>query len=203
MKLILASASPRRADLLRAAGFNFATLATETSETRRPGEAASEMVRRLAEVKARAAVVAACDPPKTFSEPVIVIGADTVVELDGEILGKPDSIEAARRMLRRLSGKTHRVLTGVALIRLPDGAARFAVETTAVHFAELTAEEIERYAATGEPLDKAGGYAVQGFAGRFVERIEGCYFNVVGLPVPRVYRLLVELGWRDDTAPPK
>ena len=152
------------------------------------------MVLRLAEAKARAAVASL----KSLHEPAIVIGADTVVDLGGEALGKPGSARVAAEMLRKLSGRTHRVVTGLAVIRVPDGEARLELETTEVRFAALTAEEIDQYAATDEPLDKAGAYAIQGIAGRYVERIEGCYFNVVGLPLARLYRILKDFGWRPD-----
>jgi septum formation protein len=191
MKIILASASPRRAELLRSAGIRFEALASEVDEIRSPRETVSAMVLRLAEAKARA-VSAQIREPK---EPTIVIGADTAVELDGKAFGKPGSAEVARIMLEKLSGKTHRVVTGLAVIRLADGVTERAVETTSVRFASLSEKDIAQYAATGEPLDKAGGYAIQGFAGRFVERVEGCYFNIVGLPLARLYRMLVELGW--------
>jgi nucleoside triphosphate pyrophosphatase len=195
MKLILASASPRRAEVLRDAGIKFAVHATAVNESRRSGETAEAMAIRLAETKARAALSCLRSP----QEPALVIGADTAVELDGEILGKPGSAQAAAEMLRKLSGKTHRVVTGLAVIRLPDNCMRVEVETTLVRFAVLTAEEIVRYAATEEPLDKAGAYAIQGIAGRFVERIEGCYFNVVGLPLARLYRILKDFGWQPDS----
>lgn len=194
MKLILASASPRRAEILRDAGIAFDVMAVNVDETPLPGESAEVMCRRLAEAKARAAAARLA-----AGEPAIVVAADTVVEVEGEdkigILGKPDSPEAAREMLRRLSGKTHRVLTALSLIRLPDGATRSALESTDVRFSVLSAQEIEEYVATGEPMDKAGAYAIQGRAGRFIESIEGCYFNVVGLPLARLYRNLKELGW--------
>jgi septum formation protein len=194
MKLILASASPRRAAILSDAGIAFEVLVTETDEARRGGESVEDMVLRLAEAKARAA--ASYEQRAGHHEPAIVIGADTVVEIDGEALGKPRSASVAAQMLRRLSGRDHRVLTGLAVIRLPDMAIRLEVESTTVRFATLTDEEIEQYAAMHEPLDKAGGYAIQGIAGRFVERIEGCYFNVVGLPLARLYRILREIGWK-------
>jgi septum formation protein len=190
MKLILASASPRRAEILSDAGIIFQSLPVNVDETPRAGESAESMCRRLAEEKAQAALKRL---PK--SGEVIVVAADTTVEIDGEILGKPASAEDARQMLRRLSGKTHHVLTALALIRLPDGAARSDLESTAVRFAALSAQEIDEYVATGEPMDKAGAYAIQGRAGRFIERVEGCYFNVVGLPLARLYRNLKELGW--------
>jgi septum formation protein len=194
MKLILASGSPRRAEMLRNAGIRFEAFASEIDEVRLPRETLSAMVLRLAEAKARAAVGRLGE----LKEPAIVIGADTAVELNGEGMGKPGSAEIARTMLGRLSGKTHSVLTGIAVIRLPDGAIRSKVENTSVRLAPLSDREIDQYVATGDPLDKAGGYAIQGQAGRWVERIEGCYFNVVGLPLARLYRMLMELGWRPD-----
>lgn len=192
MKLILASASPRRAEILRNAGFCFETLATDVDESRLRGETVDAMVMRLAEAKAKEA--AARLAPQ--NEPTFVIGADTVVDLDGEALGKPGSHTAARAMLQKLSGRTHAVRTGVAVIGLPEGQMRVEIESTQVRFATLTDEEIDRYAASDEPLDKAGAYAVQGLAGKFVDRIEGCYFNVVGLPLARLHRILKEMGWR-------
>ena len=192
MKLILASASPRRAEILTDAGISFDLLPVEVDETPHHGEGAEDMCQRLAKAKARVAAVRL----GAVSEPTIVVAADTTVEIDGEILGKPVSPEAAREMLRRLSGKTHRVLTGLALVRLPDGAARTAVEGTEVRFATLEEAEIEEYVATGEPMDKAGGYAIQGRGGRFIERVDGCYFNVVGLPLATLVGILKELGWR-------
>jgi septum formation protein len=129
----------------------------------------------------------------------IVLGADTTVELGGEIFGKPRDSAHAREMLAKLSGRTHHVLTGIFLLRLPGEAMRAAVEDSAVTFAALEAEEIDRYVATGEPFGKAGAYAIQGIAGRFIPRIDGCYFNVVGLPLARVRALLGELGWKDKS----
>jgi nucleoside triphosphate pyrophosphatase len=195
MKLILASTSPRRAELLREAGIAFEILMSQIDESRRPNETAAKMVARLAEAKARAAAEAASD-----KDPAIIIGADTAVELDGEIFGKPRDAADAREMLSYLSGRTHYAVTGIYALRLPEGAARSAVETTAVTFARLDQKEIDAYVASGEPLDKAGGYAIQGRAGRYIPSVEGCYFNVVGLPLARLYALLGELGWRDDAA---
>jgi septum formation protein len=188
MRLILASSSPRRAEVLRDAGIPFETIAVNVDETRLAGESAEKMVRRLAEAKARAAAA-------RVAEPAIVIGADTVVVLGEEVLGKPASAADARAMLARLSGKTHAVMTGLAVIRLPDRATRIETESTRVTFAPLMAQEIEDYLASGEPMDKAGAYAIQGRGGRFVTSIDGCYFNVVGLPLARLYRILKELGW--------
>jgi septum formation protein len=195
MKLILASASARRAEILRDAGVPFETLSMDVDESPRAGETVEALALRLAEAKARAAVASL----KSLDEVAIVVGADTVVDLDGEVLGKPGSARVAGEMLRKLSGRTHRVVTGLAVIRVPDGEARLELETTEVRFAPLSPEEIDQYAATDEPLDKAGAYAIQGIAGRYVERIEGCYFNVVGLPLARLYRTLKELGWPDAT----
>lgn len=192
MKLILASASPRRAQILRDAGLRFEIARTSLTESHKRGETARAMTRRLAQAKARAvAKRLEKNPPAA-----IVIGADTIVEVNGELLGKPRSRAAARAMLAKLGGRTHRVVTSVAAIRLPDRAEEIATEFTRVRFAPLNPGEIAAYLATEEPLDKAGAYAIQGAGGRFIERIEGCYFNVVGLPLARLYRLLVQLGWR-------
>ncbi len=195
MKLILASASPRRAEVLSSAGIPFETFPTDVDESRRPNEPPQELVRRLAEAKAR---FAAARVPAGAGR-AIVVGADTEVVVDSpagtEVLGKPASTEIARAMLHRLSGRTHGVITGLAAIRLPDEAARIEHETTLVTFAPLTAGEMEDYVSSGEAFDKAGAYAIQGRAGRFVTRVEGCYFNVVGLPLARLYHILRELGW--------
>ena len=191
MKLVLASASPRRAEILLAAGFRFSVLSSAIDESPRPGESAHDLVLRLA--KAKAELVAA-----RSVGPAIIIAADTEVTLNGHIFGKPRSAADARNMLEKLSGRTHSVLTGVALIRLPDAESRSFIETTLVHFAPLSPDEITRYLATGEPHDKAGAYAIQGYASRFIPRIEGCYFNVVGLPLARVTQALAELGWPED-----
>jgi septum formation protein len=193
INLILASSSPRRAEILRDAGIAFDVRAPQIEEARLPNEGAEKMVARLAEAKARAAAESSGE-----KNSVIIIGADTAVELDGEIFGKPRDAADAREMLSYLSGRTHYVVTGIYVLRLPDGAARSAVETTAVTFARLDQKEIDAYVTSGEPLDKAGGYAIQGRAGRYIPRVEGCYFNVVGLPLARLYALLDELGWRDD-----
>ena len=192
MKLILASASPRRAQILRDAGMRFEIAQSDVSESRKRAESARILTRRLAHAKAHAiAKKLGTEPPEA-----IVIGADTIVEVNGELLGKPQSPGAAREMLTKLGGRTHRVVTSIAAIRLPDRAEEIATESTRVRFAPLTAEEIAAYVATGEPLDKAGAYAVQGIGGRYIERIDGCYFNVVGLPLARLYRMLIKLGWQ-------
>jgi septum formation protein len=188
MKLILASASTRRAEILHNAGLLFSAQPSSVDETPIPGESGEDMVMRLSAAKAALAVTHAIGP-------AIVIAADTAVILDGHILGKPRSTEDARRMLAQLSGHTHSVVTGVAVIRLPDAEHRNFVETTHVHFSLLTEEEIASYLATEEPYDKAGAYAIQGQAGSFIPRIEGCYFNVVGLPLAHLCRELKALGW--------
>lgn len=191
MRLILASASTRRAEILREAGYHFTVLSSAVDETPFAGESAHALVLRLAEAKAELAVARSVGP-------AIIIAADTEVVLDGHIFGKPRSSDDARRMLEKLSGRKHAVLTGVCLIRLPDAERISFVETTLVQFAPLTDEEITRYLATGEPHDKAGAYAIQGYAARYIPRIDGCYFNVVGLPLARLQQALSELGWTEE-----
>ena len=191
MKLVLASASPRRAEILRNAGLPFVVLSSAVDETPIPGEDPQDLVQRLATAKAELVAARAVGP-------AIVIAADTVVTLEGAILGKPRTTQDARQMLEKLSGRTHSVLTGVTLIRLPDAERRRFVEVTQVHFAALSDQDIVRYLSSGEPFDKAGAYAIQGMAGRFVPRIDGCYFNVVGLPLARLCRELDALGWSED-----
>jgi septum formation protein len=191
MKLILASASPRRAEILRDAGITFNALPSEVDETPLPGESAQEHVQRLAAAKADLVAARSIGP-------AIVIGADTVVTIDDHIIGKPHSTEDARRALTQLAGRAHTVLTGVTLIRLPDAERVSFVEATQVHFSPLSPEEISQYLATDEPYDKAGAYAIQGHAGRYILRIEGCYFNVVGLPLARLSQELKVLGWSDQ-----
>lgn len=191
MSLILASASPRRAEILRDAGYHFTVLSSAIDETPYPNESPEDLVQRLANTKGELAAARAVGP-------AILIAADTEVVLDGHIFGKPRSADDARRMLEKLSGRTHAVLTGVCLIRLPDVQRISFVETTLVQFVPLSDEEITRYLATGEPHDKAGAYAIQGFAARYIPRIEGCYFNVVGLPLARLQQALTELGWTEE-----
>src|SRR5713226_6549689 len=194
MKLILASASLRRAEILHDAGLSFVALSSAVDETPIPGESPHELVQRLADAKADLVSARAVGP-------VIIIAADTEVVLDGHVLGKPRTSEDARNMLVKLAGRRHSVITGVTLIRLPDAERRNFVETTHVHFSAIPEEEIRRYLATGEPFDKAGSYAIQGRAGRYVPRIEGCYFNIVGLPLARLCQSLAELGWSEDASP--
>ena len=191
MKVILASASPRRAEILRDAGISFSVLSSAVDETPYFNENPADLVQRLANAKADLVAARAVGP-------AIVVAADTVVVLDGHILGKPRSNDDARLMLEQLSGRTHSVLTGVSLVRLPDAERRQFVETTLVHFAPISTEEISRYLTSEEPHDKAGAYGIQGRAGRYIPRIEGCYFNVVGLPLSRLLTSLHELGWSEQ-----
>ena len=192
-RLVLASASPRRAALLARAGYAFDVVPANVDERRRPSEAAAEYVARLARDKA--AAVAGRYPER------FVIGADTTVVVDGAVLGKPRDTDDAARMLRLLSGRTHQVLTGVAVLRGARCAG--AVETSVVHFAALDAGRIARYVSTGEPADKAGAYGLQGGGGRFVTRVDGSRSNVVGLPLARLERLLAQLGAAAAVAPPR
>jgi septum formation protein len=186
MRLILASASPRRAEILRSAGFEFSVQPAEVDESRLPEEGVEDYVRRLARTKARfiAQSIAAGDGS------AFVIGADTVVLAEGQILGKPKEDAAARSMLRLLSGKTHEVLSGLSVIRFPNGPEHQHVERTRVRFLQLSEQEIDDYIASGEPFDKAGAYGIQGKGGRFVSRVEGCYFNVMGLPLSQLWSIL-------------
>ena len=183
MRLILASRSPRRRELLRRAGFEFEVRPSSVEEVPAPGEASEEFARRAARDKALE--VAASVAPD-----VLVLGADTVVVANHEILGKPADPHDAARMLHLLSGATHRVITGVCLVRAPNHVEALAHETTFVTFRSLEEDEIQSYLASGEPFDKAGAYGIQGLASKFVTRVEGCYFNVVGLPVALVYGVL-------------
>jgi len=183
MKLVLASSSPRRQELLERAGFEFEVRPSGAEEVRRSGEGAEDFARRVAREKSLD--VAASSPPGS-----LVLGADTVVVIDGLILGKPSDRDDAACMLRMLSGASHDVVTGVCLVRAPGEILAVAHETTMVRFRDLEEAEIRDYVESSEPMDKAGAYAIQGLASRFVTRIEGCYFNVVGLPVSLVYGML-------------
>ena len=190
-RLLLASQSPRRAEILRAVGWPFEAFAVEIDESPHAEEIPTDYVERLALEKAEAAT-------RLKSAP-LVLGADTTVVVDGEMLGKPKTEEDARRMLRRLSDRWHEVLTGVALVaRTGGGSIRRIVahERTRVRFGSMTEREINWYVRTGEPADKAGAYAVQGYAALFIEGIEGDYWNVVGLPIRLVYKL-VGKGMKD------
>jgi septum formation protein len=178
--LVLASASPRRRELLDAAGFEFTVDVADVDETRHPGEPAGAYARRVALAKAEA--VAARHPD------AFVLGADTVVVLDDEVLGKPVDDADAVRMVTGLAGRSHRVLTAVAIVG--QGTTVDAIEETVVWMQALTPTEIVAYVESGEPRDKAGAYGIQGRASRFIPKIEGSYSNVVGLPVATVDALL-------------
>jgi len=186
--LILASTSPRRQELLRNAGIPFEVRAPRIHEVWKQGESAETYVVRLAKEKAEDAA------HQLAGNQIVVLGADTTVVVDEVILEKPRNPADAARMLRLLSGRSHQVMTGVCLLVRDTNANNSftAIETTSVVFRKLNEQEIQSYVTTGEPLDKAGAYAIQGIASRWIPRIEGCYFNVVGLPVPLVYRLLEE-----------
>lgn len=179
-RIILASGSPRRAEILTSVGWEFTKVVPDIDESERPGEAPDLYVQRLAEEKASAIA------PRFPDE--VVLGADTTVLIDGAIIGKPTDMNDAKRMLRLLSGRRHEVLTGVAVVR--DSDRRVGLQRTTVKFAEMSAAEIEFLAERGDPLDKAGAYAVQAQAALFIEGIEGDYWNVVGLPISLVYRLV-------------
>jgi septum formation protein len=189
--LVLASASPRRRELLAQAGFSFEVHPARIPEDPNPNEDPAAYVTRIAREKAQAVFAQLSapkgQPPETAPD-LAVLGADTTVTLDNHILGKPSDSADAARMLRLLSGRTHRVITGVALVTAR--STEVAAEVTAVRFFTLSDEEIAAYVATGEPMDKAGAYAIQGRAARWIPRIEGDYFNVVGLPIALVSTLL-------------
>ena len=187
MRLILASASPRRAELLSAAGFSFDVQPADVDETPQPTEAATEYALRVARDKANA-VATRC---RQSGSPVLA--ADTVVVADGEILGKPRDDAEARRMLKRLSGRVHEVHTGVVLRSLHGESEELV--TTRVRVLPLSDDEISWYIATGEAHGKAGAYAIQGYAARFIDHIEGSWSNVVGLPIATVYRMLKDLRY--------
>jgi septum formation protein len=184
--LVLASASPRRRQLLAQLGVRFVRLDTDTVETPRAGETPEDFVLRLAGEKA---VAGWC----RHGSGAPALGADTVVVLDGRILGKPASRGEAAGMLRSLSGRCHEVLSAVAVARGEDAVLR-RLNRTAVHFAELPADWIRAYCATDEPMDKAGAYAIQGQAGRYIVRIEGSYSSVMGLPLEETRDLLRQVG---------
>ena len=184
--LVLASASPRRQELLRNAGIPFTVQPADVDETPLAGESPRDCAERLAREKA---LTVRRKRPRD-----LVLGADTIVVVDGTILGKPKDAEDAARMLRLLSGRMHHVITGICLAGPSDAEARISSETTVVTMSELSEEEIRDYISSDEPMDKAGAYAIQGIASRWIPRIEGDYSNVVGLPVALVYRMLCERG---------
>jgi septum formation protein len=183
--LVLASASPRRAEILSAVGWPFEVAPADVDEALRENEPAEDFVRRLALEKAETIA-----SRRLFG---LVVGADTTVVVDGQVLGKPRDEDEARLMLGTLGGRTHEVLTGVALVRAETGRSAVGVERTRVRFAETSDEEIAWHVLTGDVLDKAGAYAVQGRAALFIEGIEGDYWNVVGLPVRLLYKLAKEM----------
>ncbi len=185
-RLVLASASPRRERLLRDLGLEFTVRPAEVDESALPGEEPGDHVLRLAHAMAAARAEAG----------ELVLAADTVVLIDGAVLGKPSDPIEARRMLGQIAGREHTVLTAVALHEGTSSRRAVRVETSRVRMAPLSGEEIAWYVATGEPLDKAGAYAVQGLGALFVEAVYGNYTNVVGLPLPATYRLFADLGYR-------
>ena len=194
MRLVLASASPRRAELLAAAGFSFEVRAADVDERVAPGENPRDYVRRLAIAKSSATLEKLAIEGSPVPDGLVVIGADTAVIVDDEIMGKPANNDDAGRMLRRLSGRSHQVLTGVS-VRTAETQAD-TVEETLVFFRRLAEAEVSWYLESGEGRDKAGAYAIQGLASRFIPRIEGSYSNVVGLPIEMVAGLIGSLGSR-------
>jgi septum formation protein len=182
--LVLASASPRRQELLQSAGISFEVQPAHIPEDPQPGESARACAERLAGEKAQAIAL------KRPND--VILGADTVVVIDDQLLGKPSDAADAARMLRLLSARSHQVITGVCLV--VNGKSSVASETTSVTMNEISEKEISDYIATGEPMDKAGAYAIQGIASRWIPRIEGDYSNVVGLPVALVCRMLKQAG---------
>ncbi len=193
MRLILASASPRRRELLTQVGFTFEVIPAHIDETRRASEYPAAYVQRLALEKAQA--IHALHPD------AFVLGADTTVEIDGRALEKPTDRTDAERMLKALSGRTHHVHTGLALLSPPpssEPAQRTHLETTSVTFSAIDESELQHYLDSGEPYDKAGAYGIQGYAARWIPRIDGDYFNVMGLPLAATVRLLKELNYSSD-----
>jgi septum formation protein len=186
-RLILASASPRRRELLTQAGYAFEVHPAHVNEDLHPDEDPIAYVVRLARDKAQTVFADVNDPD------AIVLGADTTVTLDSHILAKPEDVADAARMLRLLSGRTHRVITGVAVATAK--STEVAAEVTGVQFLALSDEEIAAYIATGEPMDKAGAYGIQGLAAKWIPRVEGCYFNVVGLPLALVSAMLEAISY--------
>jgi septum formation protein len=185
--LILASSSPRRQELLTQAGLVFTVEPADVDETIQPGEAAAKYVQRLAVEKAEA-IWSRHKADDDSADPITVLGADTTVLLDGEMLGKPVDQADARRMLQLLSGRTHQVLTGVAAITRHAAASE--VEITQVYFDLISEHELVQYLASGAPMDKAGAYGIQGYAARWIPKIEGDFFNVVGLPLSRTLAVM-------------
>ncbi|RDV82924.1 Maf family protein [Ammonifex thiophilus] len=186
-RIVLASTSPRRQEILRSLGVEFEVVAPRVKESFSSDFPPAEMAEELARLKVE-------EVASRVTPPALVIGADTIVVHRGKVLGKPRSEEEAKEMLAALQGNEHTVFTGVAVLGLPEGRLIKDHVATRVFFAPLAAEEIAAYVATGEPMDKAGAYAAQGKGALFIEKIEGCYFNVVGLPVFLLHRLLLQFG---------
>lgn len=196
--LILASSSPRRRQLLQLAGLDFIVESADIDESVQSGEAPATYVQRLALEKAQAVWE---HHKAEQSQDLVVFGADTTVVCDGEILGKPTDPIDARRMLRMLAGRTHQVLTGIAAVSLRGLFSE--VEITQVFFDLIHEDELNQYIASGEPMDKAGAYGIQGYAARWIPRIEGCFFNVMGLPIARAMALLARAReGHSETQPP-
>jgi septum formation protein len=193
VKLILASSSPRRAQILRDAGFDFTIQPANVDESLAPGEAVEAYVARIAQAKAHAVAGRAL----ADGTPAIVIAADTVVLAGKQILPKPKDADDARRMLRLLNATTHEVLTGLFVIRAYDGISFAHLERTRVEFTRISDLDIDAYIQTKEPFDKAGAYGIQGIGGRFVRKVDGCYFNVMGLPLSRLWEILRQMRWED------
>ena len=183
MQLILASQSPRRRELLGLLGIPFAVRVADVDETMDPGKDPYDQVAQISRRKAEAI-------PREETD--VVVAADTIVVCDGQILGKPETEERAAQMLRLLSGRDHQVMTGLTVVR--GGKIRTVTEVTDIHFRQMSEQEIQRYVATKEPMDKAGSYGIQGGAALFAEKLVGDYYNVVGLPVCRLWQLLEELA---------
>jgi septum formation protein len=198
--LILASGSPRRRELLTQAGLTFKVEVADIDESVQPGETPAKYVQRLAVEKAQA-VWERHKHEDESDDLIVVLGADTTVVLDGEILGKPADIADARHMLERLAGRNHQVLTGIAAISR--NATVSEVEITQVFFDLINDRELVEYLASGEPMDKAGAYGIQGYAARWIPKIEGCYFNVMGLPIARTMAVIARaLEGPSDAKPP-
>jgi septum formation protein len=197
-QLVLASSSPRRREILQAAGIPFEVVAPSVPEVQQEGESPERFVCRVAMEKAVAALDQIAGSSNAPLAKAPILGADTVVVIDDHTLGKPASADEARSMLRLLSGKEHRVLTGLCLLTPPRAwpcsgselPREIQLASTVVRFSLLTEEEIEQYVSSGEPFDKAGAYGIQGLASKFIDTIQGCYFNVVGLPISLVYQML-------------
>lgn len=187
--IYLASTSPRRRQILRRLGIKFRSLRPSFVE---PEIKTSSQPKRFAITCAFLKALSACHGPKIKSG--LIIGMDTIVVLKNRILGKPATVSEAKRMLKTLSGKRHHVITGVAIIRLPDIKAVTGAESTLITFRTLSSKEISEYILTREPFDKAGGYAIQGRGAIFIEKVNGCYLNVIGLPAPLMFKLLNQIG---------